>query len=97
MLDLLKCSRLAFTHTLVSAGRCEVEIFLSFGHMHSLDCVLSSHCVGGSKLVIKQLNGAARIPQAFYWAHSSVTFTCLSVASHDPLHCGWLGDFPCDR
>lgn len=42
-----------------------MEIFLSIGCMHSLECVLSSHCVGGSKLVTKQQNGAARIPQGF--------------------------------
>lgn len=97
MLDLLKCSRLPFTHTLVSAGRCEVEIFSSFGYMHSLDCVLNSHCVGGSKLVIKQRTGAVCIPQALYWAPSPVTCTSLSVAYHDPLLCWWLGHFQCDR
>lgn len=42
-----------------------MEIFLSIGYMHSLECVLSSHCVGGSKLVIKQQNRAAHIPQGF--------------------------------
>lgn len=44
-----------------------MEIFLSMEYMHSLECVLSSHCVGGSKLVIRQQSGAARIPRGFMW------------------------------